>query len=105
MRKIQELSDKIEEELKDACSYIDLAFDLMESDKPTADLYAQLSMEEMGHVDKLHARVVALIEAYRKEKGEPPAEMMWRYNYLHDQHKKKATKIKVKQAVYKEGLK
>lgn len=105
MQKIQMLSEKIEEELNDACAYIDEAIDMGDSDKATADLYAQLSAEEMTHVDKLHARVVTLIDAYRKDKGEPPAEMLWRYNYLHDLHKKKAAKIKIKQAIYKEGLK
>ena len=102
---IQELSDQIEEELEDACNYIDKALNTMGTDKATADLYAQLSAEEMGHVDKLHTRVVAVIEQYRKENGPPPAEMQWRYDYLHKKHIDKAMRIKVKQALYKEGAK
>lgn len=105
MEIISELCDKIEEELDDACSYIDMAFDHMEDDKATADVYAALSAEEMTHVDKLHTRVVAVIEQYRKVTGDPPPEMQWRYDYVHRKHMKKAAKIRVKQAMYKEGLK
>ena len=102
---IQELSEQIEEELEDACNYIDKALHTVDKDKATADLYAQLSAEEMGHVDKLHNRVVAVIDQYRKEHGPSPAEMQWRYGYLHNRHISKATRIKVKQALYKEGTK
>lgn len=105
MTVIQELSEQIEEELEDACNYIDKALHTLDKDKATADLYAQLSAEEMGHADKLHNRVVAVIEQYRKEHGDPPAEMQWRYDYLHKKHIDKATRIKVKQALYKEGIK
>lgn len=103
MKLIQLLSDKIEDELEDACSYIDEA--LKAEDKATADLFYQLSLEEMGHMEKLHARVTAVISAYRAEHGDPPPEMQWRYDYLHKQHMDKALRIKVKQGIYKEGSK
>ena len=102
---IQDLSEQIEDELEDACKYIDKALHLAEKDKVTADLYAQLSAEEMGHAEKLHNRVAAVIEQYRKENGQPSPEMQWRYNYLHNKHIDKAARIKVKQALYKEGTK
>ena len=92
-------------ELKDACKYIKKALHLAEKDKATADLYASLSAEEMGHADKLHNRVVAVIEQYRKENGPPPADMQWRYDYLHKKFIDKAAKIRVKQALYKEVAK
>lgn len=105
MKLIQILSEKIEEELGDACSYIDLAMEYADTDKLTADVFAQLSAEEITHSEKLHSRVVAVIEAYRKEHGDPPPEMQWRYEYLHKKHINKALEIKVKQALYKEGTK
>jgi hypothetical protein len=37
---------------------------------------------------------VALIDAYKKEKGEPPAPMMAIYNYLHGRHISKAAAVK-----------
>jgi len=30
--------------------------------------------------------VVALIEVYKKEKGDPPERMMGRYEYIHEKH-------------------
>ena len=60
MKIIKCLSELITEELKDADKYIDLA-EKWKSDEPdTADLFYQLSTEEMGHVDKLHEEVKAL---------------------------------------------
>ena len=38
MKKIEELSNYIEEELKDACKYIDKALEYKESDKISADM-------------------------------------------------------------------
>lgn len=101
MKIIKCLSELITEELKDADKYIDLA-EKWKSDEPdTADLFYQLSTEEMGHVDKLHEEVKALIEDYRKEHGDPPKEMMVLYDYLHEMHIGNATKIKIKQGMYK----
>ena len=101
MKIIKCLSELITEELKDADKYIDLA-EKWKSDEPdTADLFYQLSTEEMGHVDKLHEEVKALIEDYRKEHGDPPKEMMVLYDYLHEMHIATATKIKIKQGMFK----
>ena len=95
------LSELIEEELEDADKYIDLAVKWKTDDPDTADLFHELSVEEMGHVDKLHSRVAKLIEEYREEDGEPPAGMMTLYNYLHERHIKTATNIRIKQGMYK----
>lgn len=102
MKAIETLSDNIEEELEDACKYIDLALDVKDTDQTSAEMYYQLSIEEMGHMEKLHKRVVDIIAEYRKAHGDPPPEMQWRYDYLHKKHMEKATKIKVKQGLYKE---
>lgn len=101
MKIIKCLSEKIGEELNDADAYIDLAMRWKTDEPDTADLFYELSLEEMGHVDKLHKEVSELIEEYRKEHGEPPKEMMVLYDYLHEKHIADATKIKVKQGIYK----
>ena len=101
MKIISVLSEKIEEELEDACSYIDLAMKWRNEEPDTADLFYELCVEEMGHMDKLHEEVTELIEEYRKEHGEPPKEMMVLYDYLHNKHIAKATQIRVKQGIYK----
>ena len=101
MKIIKCLSELIEEELHDADKYIDLAMRWKTDEPDTADLFAELSAEEMGHVDKLHEEVKELIEDYRKEHGEPPKEMMVLYDYLHEKHIGNAMQIKIKQSMYK----
>lgn len=95
------LAEKIEEELNDAKAYIELAIKWKEEQPETADLFYELSQEEMGHMEKLHEEVQNLIEDYRKQTGEPPRDMMTLYEYLHVKHMKAATEIKVKQGMYK----
>ena len=101
MKIIKCLSEKIEEELHDADAYIELAMRWKAEYPETADVFAELSAEEMGHVDKLHDEVAKLIEEHRREHGEPPKEMMVLYDFLHEKHIGNAMQIKVKQARYK----
>ena len=101
MKIIECLSELIEDEIDDSEKYIDLAMKWRAEEPDTADLFYQLSLEEMGHMDKLHQEVAELIEEYRKEHGEPPKEMMFVYNYLHERHIKDAMKVKSKQGMYK----
>ena len=54
----------------------------------------------MESIKPQHDAVVALIEGYRKENGEPPAPMMAIYNYMHERHITKAAAIKSLQEMY-----
>lgn len=101
MKIIKCMAEKIEEELHDADAYIDLAMRWKTEEPDTADLFYELSVEEMGHMERLHKEVTELIEDYRKEHGEPPKDMMVLYDYLHEKHIASATQIKVKQGIYK----
>ena len=101
MKIIKCLSEKIEDELDDAQGYIDLAMKWKQDEPDTADLFYELSVEEMGHMEKLHKEVVDLIEDYRQKNGDPPKDMMTLYEYLHEKHIGKATEIRVKQGMYK----
>ena len=101
MKIIKCLSEKIEDELNDAQAYIDLAMRWKTDEPDTADLFYELSVEEMGHMEKLHKEVSELIEDYRKEHGEPPKDMMVLYDYLHEKHIATATQIRIKQGMYK----
>ena len=96
------LADKIEEELEDAQSYAELAQHWKEDEPETADLFLELSKEEMGHMEKLHNEAVRLIEEYRVQHGEPPEGMKMLYDYPHDKHIKKAKLVKVMQGMYSE---
>ena len=101
MKIIKCLSELIDEELSDADKYIELAMKWRSEEPDTADLFYELSTEEMGHFEKLHEEVKELIEDYRNKNGEPPKDMMVLYDYLHEKHIAKATQIKVKQGMYK----
>ena len=100
MKIIKVMSEKIKEELKDAEAYIDLAMEWKKDEPDAADVFAELSAEEMGHVDKLHTEVTKLISRYRQTKGEPPAGMMAIWEYMHEQQMETAMMIKVKQGMY-----
>ena len=98
---IKYLSDRIEGEIRDACSYIDEALRYKTEDPEIAEDLYQLSLGEMEDMETLHNDVVKLIEQYRKEHGEPPEKMMWRYEFLHERHIADATMVKIKQNMYK----
>ena len=101
MKIIQCLSEKIEEELHDAEAYIDLAMQWKSEQPDTANVFYELSLEEMGHVDKLHANVAEVISEYRQTTGEPPKGMQSLYEWLHGKHIAEAMRIKVKQGMFK----
>ena len=101
MKIIKCLSELIEEELDDACKYVDLAMKWRADEPDTAELFYQLSLAEMEHMEKLHKEVTELIEEYRNENGDPPKEMLTLYEYLHQKHIGRATEIKVKQGMFK----
>ena len=101
MKIIKCLSELIEEELEDARKYIDLARKWKADEPEAAELFYELSVCEMEHMDRLHKEATEQIESYREEHGDPPEGMMTLYNYLHNKHIGKATEIKVRQGMYK----
>ena len=101
MKLIKELTELVEEELKDAEKYIKLAFVHKDDNASLAKTFYELSTQEMNHVAMLHEEVVKIIEEHRKIKGDPPAAMMAVYDYLHKKHIDKASEIKVLQAEYR----
>ena len=100
MKIIKCIAEKIEEELHDADAYIELAMRWKDEKPDTASVFYELSTEEMGHVDKLHAEVTRLISEYRQKTGEPPKDMLTLWNYLHEKHIAEAMRIRVKQGMF-----
>lgn len=101
MKIIELLSEHIEDELNDACTYAKLALEYKETDPETAQLFYKLSGEEMGHMDALHKSAVSHIEAYKRERGEPPEGMKALYDFVHKREIEKAEKVATLQAMYK----
>lgn len=100
MKIIKQLVEKIDDELEDAEAYINLACQTKEKDSVLADTYYKLSLEEMGHMNMLHDQVVRIINDFKKS-NEIPAGMQTLYDYVHEREMKWATKIKIKQEMYK----
>lgn len=101
MTEIKLLSERIEDELEDARTYIKLALEYKETGPEMAQLFYKLSGEEMGHMDALHKSVVAHIENFKRAKGEPPAGMKALYDFTHAREVEKAEKIVALQNMYK----
>lgn len=100
MKIISDLCDYIDEELCDAEKYIDKALQVKETYPALAQVFATLSAEELKHMNVLHTEVVKLIQEYREKKGEPPAEMLAVYNYLHNKFIEHAKDIHIMQEMY-----
>ena len=103
MKLIEQLSEKISEEINDAKCYAQMALENREAHPALSDLLYTISTEEMGHMARLHTAVADIIEQYRKEKGEPPAAMLAVYDYLHKKQIANAAEVKNLQALFTES--
>ena len=101
MKIIEQLSNMVEDELDDSEKYARKALECKEERRELANLFFELSNEEMNHMNRLHTEVVKIIDEYRKKDGEPPAPMLAVYEYLHKKHIDHASKIKAMQSLYK----
>jgi len=99
---IKKLSEMIGEEIKDADKYIKCALKYKDDLRSLADVFFQLSNDEMKHMQLLHSEVVKIIDDYRETEGEPPAAMLAIYDYLHERHIEAAAEVKASQALYRE---
>ena len=102
MKIIKRLSEMISEEISDAEKYADCALNHRMDNPSLADTFFKLSQEEMNHMAMLHDQVARLIDAYRKEHGDPPPAMMAVYDYLHGQQIEAAAHVKAKQMMFRE---
>lgn len=101
MKMIKDLVEMIEEELQGAEEYARNAVKLRETNPSIAKTFYDI-YDEMKHVNMLHDEAKKVIEAYRKEKGEPPASMMAVYEFLHGRHIEEANEVKLYQAQYRD---
>ena len=103
MKIIKILSEKIEEEIADAKSYIKMAM-LYKDEYPelSRTLYS-IANQEVDHMNMLHDEVVSLIKKYRSEQGDPPSAMLAVYDYLHEQQIEHYGEVKILMDAYKNG--
>lgn len=101
MKIIKAISEMIEDEIEGALDYARKSCEWKGEYPKLAAAMLDLSHEELTHISRLHDEVVRPIEKYRQEKGEPPADMMAVYDYLHKQHIGKVAEIKRYQDMYK----
>ena len=101
MKIIELLSEHIEDELEDACTYAHLALEYKDTDPELATVFYKLSGEEMNHMEMLHKRVVAAIEGYKRTNGEAPEGMKALYDFVHKREIKKAEEVANLQGIFK----
>lgn len=102
MKIIEELSDKIEAEIKQASKYAECALYYKEERPQLAETFYRIANEKLGHMNLLHGQVVTIIDEYKKQNGEPPEAMKMLYNILHKKHIENAAAAKGILALYKE---
>jgi hypothetical protein len=90
---IVQLVEMIDDELCGAKKYIKMARREMNDHPHLANRFAELAEAEMDHVKALHEEATRIIEEYRKQVGDPPADMLAIYNFMHDKQIDKASKI------------
>lgn len=101
MKIIKEIMEQMADEIEGAGEYIDYALKYKDTDKVLAEMYYNMSMQELKHHDELHNQVVRMITDYRKEHGEPPAPMQAVYDWEHEKAIAKAKEVRTAQAMYK----
>ena len=103
MKIIEILSERRKEEVCDAKSYVKMAIEYKDEYPELARTFYNLSMQEMEHSNLLHNETTEIIRKYREQNGEPPADMLAVYEYLHKKRIEQALEVKMLQNMYKES--
>lgn len=103
MKLIKVLSDKIKDELCDAREYVTMALEYKGEYPELSRTLYNISIQEMEHMSLLHNEITVIIQKWRTANGEPPADMMAVYEYLHKEQIEKSLEVKMLQTMYKES--
>jgi rubrerythrin len=102
MKAIKILTKMIAEELEGAEHYVKCAIHYKAEMPSLADVFYEISTQEMRHVNILHEEVVKIIRSHRERHGEPPAAMQAVYDWEHEKQIEESKEIKILQNQYRE---
>ena len=102
MQIIKDLASYIDEEIGDAQKYIKKALCVKEDMPQLAQVFYQLSVEELDHMNRLHTEVVKIISRYKDEGKEIPEGMEMAYKLLHERAIDWVKEVKLMQAMFRE---
>lgn len=102
MEIIKTLASYIDEELGDSQKYAKKALCYKTENPQLAQLFYQLSIEEMDHMNRLHSEVEKIIAKHMESGDETPGGMKLAYEILHNRAIEWAKEIKMLQSMYRE---
>lgn len=94
MKDIKHIVLEIHEELDDAEKYAKEAAKLKDTRPTDATTYAELSRQELGHVDQLHKMAVRMIDRQRESGAAVPEAMQAVWDWEHDQMIDRVARVK-----------
>lgn len=101
MKLIRDLEEMIEDEIHDIKKYAKMAAKVKDEHPGLAQTLYNISVQEDAHHAALHNEVTKIVEEHRRTHGEPPAEMLAVYEYIHQKHIDALADARRYQDVYK----
>lgn len=101
MQLIRDLEELIEEEISGVKTYAKMAAELKHDHPGLAQVLYNISAQEDAHQAAIHGEVVKIIQDYRRQHGDPPADMMAVYDYLHKKSIDRLAEARRYQELYK----
>lgn len=93
MKEIEQLVDRMDEELEGLEEYAQEALELKEKDPSLANTFFVIAADEKKHYNMLHMEVQRMIAEHQEKHGDPPPVMAALYEFVHRKQIKRMAKI------------